>query len=517
MPNEADTDDCRQFEWFRRYVPLLAWLIVISVIVVIPLKIASCGYLPPDDALGDAAKGVSGKPWPEILAVGSSFKMDHHFGWHWLLREIYLGTHCGTDTLVVIEVAALFIGCCGAAALCLKRPEAWLAAMVIFCAWSGFFQRIMIGRPLVLTITALLVILFAGQQGHLPSLKRWALLWMTPLITLAVFLHGVWYLWALPVAAFFLAREFRWGILLAASSILATLLSAALTGHPIESILQTVTLALRVEGIHATQGTLVYEMRPASADFIALLVLGGLIVLRQLARLEARPLSRSPAFWLAALGWVLGCQTLRFWVDWGLPALVVLVVSDLQLFLGSRFAVNSFQRLGLVCALAFTFYVAATNDVNGRWTRNLTTQYLIPGNPDLNGWLPGKGGIIYSTDMTVFYQTFFKNPNADWRYVLGFETAYMSDDDFKVYCDFITSGGDPRTLKPWLDKMRPEDRYVTRAPREAPPGIPQLEWNYGVSGIWIGRLPRTNAPPPAPTVPATMLRESPTDPVISAK
>jgi len=28
----------------------------------------------------------------------------------------------------------------------------------------------------------------------------------------------------------------------------------------------------------------------------------------------------------------------------------------------------------------------------------------------------------------------------------------------------------------------------------APPNIPQLQWDYGVSGIWIGRTPRTNSP-----------------------
>jgi len=39
---------------------------------------------------------------------------------------------------------------------------------------------------------------------------------------------------------------------------------------------------------------------------------------------------------------------------------------------------------------------------------NLTQQYLTQDNPDLNGWLPEKGGILYSSDMTVFYQTFFK-------------------------------------------------------------------------------------------------------------
>jgi hypothetical protein len=505
MADKTGSNDFEGFEALRRYVPIAALTIAILVILIIPLKVISYGYLPQDDALGDAAKAVSGKSWPEILVLGPSYKMDHHFGWHWLLRKIYLQTRCDTDKLVMVEVAALFMLCGWSILACLKRPEAWLAAVVIFSAWSGLIQRLLIGRPLILTITALMVIFLAAQRRNAPP-KWGAVAWMTALITTTDFLHGVWYLWALPAAAFFLAQQFRWGLLLAASSVLGTLLSAALTGHPVESILQSTTLALRVEGIHSAQSTLVREMRPANADFIAVLVVGGLVVLRRLAKLDSKPLSRTPAFWLALLGWVLGCQTWRFWEDWGLPALAVLVACDLQSFLETRFAADSFKRLGLACGLALTAYVAITNDVNSRWTQNLTAQYLTPENPDLKGWLPGKGGIIYSTDMTIFYQTFFKNPNADWRYVLGFESAYMTDPDFKVYENFVKNGGDAKTLKPWVDKMRPEDRLVARAPREAPPGIPQLEWNYGVSGIWIGRLPRTNAPPPAPTIPATEAR-----------
>ena len=34
---------------------------------------------------------------------------------------------------------------------------------------------------------------------------------MTGLIAASVYFHGTWYLWVLPVAAFFLAGQFRWG------------------------------------------------------------------------------------------------------------------------------------------------------------------------------------------------------------------------------------------------------------------------------------------------------------------
>ena len=134
-------------------------------------------------------------------------------------------------------------------------------------------------------------------------------------------------------------------------------------------------------------------------------------------------------------------------------------------------------------------------------------------NPDLNGWLPDKGGIFYSVDTTLFYQTFFKNPKADWRYIFGFESTLMPAEDFDVYQSAMWNFGDARAYDPWLKKMRPADRLVFRGARGTPPNIPQLEWNYGVSGIWLGRTPRTNAPPPAPTIPAMATMESLTNSV----
>ena len=80
----------------QRYVPLAVWALVFLVILAIPLKIISYGYIPPDDALRHAAKAVSGKPWPEILVMGPTFQIDHNYGWHFLLRQIYLGSHCTT-------------------------------------------------------------------------------------------------------------------------------------------------------------------------------------------------------------------------------------------------------------------------------------------------------------------------------------------------------------------------------------------------------------------------------------
>jgi len=269
--------------------------------------------------------------------------------------------------------------------------------------------------------------------------------------------------------------------------------------------------------MHTTQRTLVTEFQPSSGEVLALIILGGLLILRQLVGLKARSMTSNPAFWLACICWVLSFKAWRFTEDWGWPALMVLITCDLQLLLQARFAPDSFKRLALACGLAAMTFLAITNDRGSRWTYNLTQQYLTQDNSDLNGWLPEKGGVLYSSDMTVFYQTFFKNPKADWRYILGYEPAFMPKEDFDVFHKVLWNFGDAKAYEPWVKKMRPQDRLVIRGGRGSPPNIPQLEWEYGVSGIWIGRLPRTNAPPPVPTIPATATRETLTNSVNSAK
>jgi hypothetical protein len=481
-------------EVFKRYVPLAIWGIVVVVILAIPFKIISYGYLPGDDALRHAAKAVSGKPWPEILVLGDSFKIDHNLGWHLFLRQIYLWTKCGTEELVIFSVVGLFLLTMASALPWLKRPEAWLISFLLSVMTSDTAMRFMLGRPFLLTIFATMTILFAWQ-AYGSSPPKWRMvLWMTPLIALCIFIHGVWYLWVLPIAAFFFARQFRWGLMLAVSWVAGTILGASLTGHPIDALEQAVIMAQKAFALHDTQRTLVTEFQPSPPDILSLMIFGGLVILRQLSGLKWRPLTGNPAFWLALFGWVLSFKAGRF-ADWGHPALMVLVACDLDLFLQSRMAVDSFKRLVLVCGVAATTYLATTSDVGSRWTNSLTWQFLTPDNPDLKGWLPEKNGILYSADMTIFYQTFYKNPNAGWRYVLGYEPALMSDADFKVYQDVLWNFGDPRAYQPWVKKMRLQDRLVIRSPRSSPPNIPELEWNYGASDIWIGRLPQTSATP----------------------
>jgi len=356
------------------------------------------------------------------------------------------------------------------------------------------------------TLAALLTFLLLWQRFGSAPPKTWMLLLATALFALGTFVHGVWYLWALLLGAFLFAGQIRWAISLGFCWVAGVLIGSALTGHPTDYPVQAMKLALLAVGTHATTRTMATELQPFTGDFLALIVLGGLVVLRHLAKFATVPLTKNPAFWLVCFGWVLGFKVGRFWEDWGWPALMVLVAVDLQALLQMRFAPDSFKRLGLTLGLAVATFLGVTNDAHSRWTQTLSDRYLIADNPDLNGWMPDHGGTFYTADMTLFYQTFFKNPRGDWRYMLGFEPTWMPKEDFEVYHRVLWNLGDVKAYAPWVEKMQPADRLAIRGGSNASPGIPQLEWEYSGQGIWVGRTPRTNAPPPAPTIRATAPR-----------
>lgn len=491
------------FDSLKRYVPLAVWAIVILVILAMPLKIIGYGYLPGDDALRHAAKAVSGKSWSQILVLNDVYKIDHEFGWNLLLEKIHLWTNWNAEALVIFSVVAMFILVGWSALPWLKRPEAWLVTLMLATLVAAVCGRMTLGRPYLVTFTVLLTLLFMWQKFGSAPPKMWMFFLATALFALGTFIHGVWYLWALLLGAFFLAGEFRWAISFGFCWIIGVFIGSALTGHPLEYPVQALKLALLAVGAHATEKTMASELQPFDGNILAVVILGGLLVLRQLAKLNVVPLTKNPAFWLACLCWVLGFKVSRFWDDWGWPALMVLMTWDLQALLLARFAENSFQRLGLTLGLAVATFLCVTNDAHSRWSQTLSDRYITADNPEIAGWMPDHGGIFYTADMTLFYQTFFKNPTGDWRYMLGFEPTWMPKEDFEVYHSVLWNLGDVKTYAPWVEKMQPADRLAIRGGSGASPGIPQLEWKYSGQGIWLGRTPRDDSDSAPPTIRAT--------------
>jgi hypothetical protein len=272
--------------------------------------------------------------------------------------------------------------------------------------------------------------------------------------------------------------------------IVGSILGCALTGHPIGFLVQSVRHMFGVFGDFVVSRQLEPELHPSDGDLPAVLAVAVLLLWRVVSKGWNPRAVINPVFMMMAMGWILGLKMQRFWWDYGTPAFIIWVATELQEHLERQLAFDSVKRLSITLAIAAAVYLGFTSDREGRWTQNLTTEFLDQNDPALAGWLPDPGGIIYNSDMGVFFDTFYKNPTADWKYILGFESGWMRPDDLAVLRKYQWVFGDARALKPWANEMRPQDRMFIHAPGSSRPDLPELQWDYAATELWIGRLPR---------------------------
>lgn len=144
------------------------------------------------------------------------------------------------------------------------------------------------------------------------------------------------------------------------------------------------------------------------------------------------------------------------------------------------------------CTMLFLSYAA---DEGGKWSNPLRNEYIDVADETLQKGLPAPGGIVYSDGMGVFYQTFFRYPEAEWRYLFGYEPAFMPKEDLKTYRNIQWNRRAWETFYPWVEKMRPEDRlWVEQTIGASKPKIPELEWMRLTSSVWSGRLKDMDVP-----------------------
>ena len=483
----------------KRYTPLAVWIVVVSAIIYIPLKIIGYGFLPMDDALRHAAKTISGKPWQQILVMRGDFPIDPSPGWQKILEWVHDINGGDALSLVTFSVVALMLLVMLCGLPWFRRPEAWLAALfaasVIIPECTTRFAR---GRPYIFTDAMVMTILFLWTRGKKRTPSP---LYYTPvLVALSAWIHGSWYMLVLPGVAILMAGLWREAILYGVCWLLGSVLGCALTGHPIGFLVQSVRHMFGVFGGLVVNRQLEPELHPSDGAVPAVLAVAALLIWRKISIGWNPRVMLNPIFMMMALGWLLGLKMQRFWWDYGTPAFIIWVAMELQEHFEQDLSFDSLKRLFIVLALAAGAFLGFTSDRDGRWTENLTTAFLTQDNPSLEGWLPGPGGIIYNSDMDVFFETFYANPKADWKYILGFESGWMQPDDLLILRNYQWNFGDARALHDWVRKMRPQDRMIIRAPGGSPPNIPELQWYYAATEMWIGRLPPAGANP-SETVP----------------
>ncbi|MBN1673876.1 MAG: hypothetical protein JXR37_22700 [Kiritimatiellae bacterium] len=478
-------------------VPPLARVWVGFAVVLIAFRIVGYGFQPSDDALRHAAKVVSGKDWNEILVLRDDMGIDSHPGWHAILGVVLRLTGQGTDTLVAFSVAFLFVLFSAGPLLLLRRPEAWILALVVaVTARPSWTMRLFLGRPYLVSMGYVVVLAILWPRVRAAE-RPWATAAAIFLLTmLTTWIHGQWYLLALPGGCFLLARRWRGAAWIGPAMGAGVLAGAALTGHPYGFLRQTLVHMLRAVAQPQYQRFLVGEFRGGHGDFFVPVAILALLAWRRLQDQgrahphDTCPVTRDPILLLVALCWIMGHRVSRFWGDWGMPAAAVWIALEVEKIMQTRIKRTSWKRLALAAASTCALYLAVTTDVNDRWTENLNREYLRREDPQHAEWLPEPGGIVYSDSIGVFYRTFFANPHAPWRYLVGFEPTLMPPEDLAVFRKILWNWGDPRAFVPWVKRMRPADRLILLQPYRNRPNIRSLDWHYAASETWIGRLPR---------------------------
>lgn len=471
-----------------RPVVIIVLCIFIAALLFISFRVISHGYMPTDDALCHAAKTVSGKSWGEILVLRPEITMDNHVGWYRVLEFIYKMTGCSADNLVVFSVVFFFILFCIVPIFFLQRPEAWLITLLIVVVANFLLiQRIFLGRPFIFTMAVVVFLEFIWPRFKSKPLPWLSMIILTILIALATWIHCLWYMFALPALCFFIAREWRAGVVVSLCAIAGVAIGMLLTGHPVQFFYQTLYHFVHTLGDHTLAKQLVPELQPFNGDNIVIIAVLCMLGWRVFRNSWDPKVIYTPVFVLIVLSWVLGFVVLRFWSDWGVPAVCVWIALEFEEYLKTSMDTLSMKRVWLTLTIACVLFVSITNDSGSRWTQSMFVQYLSMENPEHKKWLPDKGGIIYSNDMDVFFQTFYANPHGDWRYMLGFEPTMMPQADLAVFRN-IQEYGSAEAYMPWVKKMRPEDRLILKG--VIIPPLKELEWKFMVKGIWIGRLPK---------------------------
>jgi hypothetical protein len=472
-----------------RYVLILVACIFTAVILLISFRVISYGFIPSDDAMRHVAKVISGKDWAEVLILRPDITMDSHIGWYKILDLIYKTTGCDKDSLIVFSVVSLFIFFCMIPLFFLERSEAWLiSVLIVSVASSPALVRIFSGRPYIFTMAVVVLLGFIWPRFKNKPIPWGSVISLTILIALATWIHSLWYMFALPVLCFFLAKEWRAGFVVAICTLLGVLIGMMITGQPIQFFQQTLGHSFHSFGGHTLSRQLVDELQPFGGEIIMVIVVMAILGWRAIRKEWNVQAIMTPMFILALTSWTLGFLVARIWTDWGIPALLVWMTLEFEEYLKKSMDSLSFRRVWLAATVACVLFLSISSDNNSRWTKNIPRQYLSVDNPQHKEWLPEKGGIFYNSHMSLFYETFYANPHVDWHYILGFEPSMMPQYDLVVYRKIQFSNSSLPAYA-WVKKMRPQDRLVLKCATVPP--IKELLWYQAIPNTWIGRLPKT--------------------------
>ncbi len=473
---------------------LLGALFIAATAVFIPVIILGQGFLPTDDALFYAAKAVSGKNWDEILLLGPGFNVEYlRFGWTKILGLVHSLSGMDQDALVGFAIIVQFFLFAVLPCLLLSHPEAWIGTLfVLSICIPAEMTRFLIGRPMTFSISAfVLILLLIGKNGNRPAGPTWVL--CGGLIALGTYIHAPWY-FLLFLPGFFLARAWEKAGRLFLAVPAGIGLGALLTGHPVDFLEAFYRIYSRVAGAVWNPNFLVTELRPIPLNFQVFVLVSLVLLLLKERQVALGRAIDNPIFLSFIFGAFAGLRTGRIWLDIGVPALAAWLAWQGEELLESIPGYTGGRKLLVTLIVSGALFLSLTPDFSERWTARSRDVFLSTENPLQQGWLPEPGGILYSPNMEIFYDSFFSNPKADWKYILGFDGSLMPPEDYEIRKEMLWNRERPeyaKTFLPWIRKMTKADRFAVKG-MVLEGHFMELDWRYMGGNVSVGRKPVPN-------------------------
>jgi len=463
-------------------------VLCLALFLLIPAKIVSYGYLPPDDALRHSAYAVTDRGWSDIMLLNPELRPenDGQAGWNSFLRIVHKVTGWSATRIADFSVILAFLTFTVSGLVASGNPPAWLLACTLMAVIEpGLMTKLLLGRPLFLTMSTVVILTFIWMRDR-PVPWRIELPIVFAVLAIDITAHSsAWYLWAIAIPPLVVCR--RWSSLrIFVGAWAGAIAVACLVNGPYNGVVAPV-LGLQLAFLHADtfRSNLVTELQPSGAPVITLLMAAMYLGLKVVRGASWRSEILRVDVCFVILGWTLGLYVGRFWIEWGLPALIVWLTKEIRdgLDLKASGLARPLETLGVFGLAACILYLTQTVDLRGRYTNSLRNPMLWAPVTDLEAELPEEGGILYLTDMGAFYTIFHRLPDAPFKFALAMEAGAMRPEDLKVY-RAVQSTGKLEEYKPWFDKMTPKDRILIQ--QATKPEWSGIEFHKFFAG-WMGR------------------------------